>query len=129
MQGKELRVLVVDDEPDVLSLVARTLEGVGYDVTTAKDGYVAVRELRDRQFDVVVTDIVMPKMDGLELIVQLRKTKAGVPIVALSGGGVAKNMDVLRYAETFGASAILEKPFSPAQLIETLDRVLSRRDE
>src|SRR3712207_3290142 len=80
------RVLVVDDDPGVLGLVAEMLRGDGYEVETAQNGVEALAKLREHEPDVVVTDLVMPVMDGLALIKACRATRhlADVPIVVLS---------------------------------------------
>ena len=114
-------VLLVDDNKLLRSTIERALTLTGHEVVTAVDGKSAIALLPTVNCDVVLTDIVMPDMDGLELIRAIRKANPATKVVAMSGGGRGGAMSYLELAKTFGAAATLEKPFA----IEELGRVIS----
>jgi CheY-like chemotaxis protein len=112
-------VMVVDDEPDVRFLLRVTLEGAGYGVVEAAHGKAALEQVRHSPPQLVVTDQMMPLMNGGELIKRLRadeSTKA-IPIVMISG---------TRSAQA-GADAMLGKPFEPHELIGLVDRLTGNK--
>ena len=102
------RVLVVDDEADVRFVVRWAFEDAGHEVIEASHGASAVAEIREALPDLVITDIMMPVMDGRELIVWLRARveTLGIPILAFTGFS----------ADDVGADRVLRKPFVPAQV-------------
>ena len=119
------RILIIDDDDQMRSLLEKMLEGTGHDVVVAPDGKTALDLFSKRPPDVVVTDILMPETDGLELIYTLRRDFPDVRIIAISGCGETGRLNFLSEAEEFGADECLRKPFSRAQLMETIERVLS----
>lgn len=110
-------ILVVDDHPVAASALAAVLLREGYAVTLARDGREAVAALCDSAFDLVVTDIVMPRMDGIELIGLLRRDHPGLPVVAISGDSDVDPTVYLRIARHFGVRATLAKPFGAQALL------------
>ena len=118
-------VLVVDDDGGVLKMIELMLGDSGFDVIVAPSGHDGLRALEHRMFDLIITDIIMPEMEGIELITQLRKTRPEVPILAISGGGRSRNFDFLNFAKKLGARAILEKPFRREGLLEAVNKALS----
>jgi DNA-binding response OmpR family regulator len=117
-------VLLVDDTPELRKTIERLLVNAGHQVTTAPNGAAALRALESGTFDVIVTDIVMPDMEGLELIRTVRKTHASLPIIAMSGGGRGSVDNYLTLASSFGAAKTLEKPFPIETLKHAIDEVL-----
>lgn len=116
-------VLVADDEPDVLALVAVTLELEGHEVITANDGADAVRKAVAEPPDVAVIDVMMPNVDGLTAVRQLRagpRTKT-IPILLLSAKAGAMDIEVGMRA---GASAYLTKPFDTHDLVAAVARLI-----
>src|SRR4051812_4019857 len=109
-------ILVVDDSAELRKTIVRMLAKAGHEVRDASNGAAALRELERGSFDLVVTDIVMPDMEGLELIRQVKKNHADLPIIAMSGGGRGSVDDYLKLATSFGAAKTLEKPFQIADL-------------
>jgi CheY-like chemotaxis protein len=127
-------ILVIDDEPDVRDAVKRVLERAGYSVRTADNAIDAFAELERVATDVVITDIIMPKMNGVQAIESIRKAFPSVRIIAISGGG---NFGISTYqptaitttaylasAEAAGAHLALTKPFESGDLIQAVEKVL-----
>jgi two-component system chemotaxis sensor kinase CheA len=108
------RVLVADDAPDVRTLIETILAADGHDVVTAADGLEAWQRYLDDSFDLVCTDLEMPRLNGVELTRAVRAHPAGdVPILLVSGSG---SLQDVRDAREAGISAFLEKPFSVSAL-------------
>jgi DNA-binding response OmpR family regulator len=122
MNGKSL-VLIADDDADILLLVRAVLERSGHEVVGASDGAEALASVRARKPDLVVLDIAMPEVDGLEVLRRLRAdpTTSELPVVLLSAR--AQEADVVR-GFAIGASAYLKKPFSPRELSEHVAELL-----
>ena len=102
------------------AMLRTQLLDAGYRVVTARNGRDAVKAWGRESFDLVLTDILMPDRDGIELMGDMRKTRPDLPIVAMSGGGRAPAAYYLKLARLLGAKAILEKPFSKEQLLMTV---------
>jgi DNA-binding NtrC family response regulator len=120
-------ILVVDDDPDLLQSLRVLLETYDYSVIVAPNAAAAITAVSERQPDLVLTDIYMPDADGFELINALRQRNLTVPVVAMSGGTRAGSYDNLAIATHLGAAAVIDKPFSNANLIDTIERVLAGR--
>ena len=120
------RVLVIDDDPLVRATLRAILDSAGFEVVLASDGLDGVAEFKRRRADLVITDIVMPDMEGIETIRNIRELEPTVPILAISGGGRGVSIDYLRMAERLGATASLQKPFEADELIAAVDRCFGR---
>ncbi len=120
-------ILIVDDEPALRKIVRQMLESEGHVAVEADNGRAALNVFRARNPEIVITDIVMPQKDGIEMIAELRRESPAVRVVAISGGGRTRNLDVLRLAERAGADVVLAKPFTRAELIDALERVVARK--
>jgi CheY-like chemotaxis protein len=118
-------VLVADDDEDILSLVGLRLERAGYEVITAKDGVDALEAAEARTPDIAVVDVMMPRMDGHELVRRLRARPetASLPILVLTA---AVHDRVAEASAEAGANAHMRKPFSPRDLVARLDEMLGR---
>ncbi len=119
-------ILLVEDEDLLRESLVLALKGAGHSVTDVANGQKALQEFEKTPFDIVVTDVLMPVTDGLELTRLLRKTRQDVYIIAISGGGRTRNMDMLGYAKSFGADAILAKPFLPKDLLALIEAAPAR---
>jgi Response regulator containing CheY-like receiver, AAA-type ATPase, and DNA-binding domains len=122
MNGRS--ILVVDDEEELRDIVGRVLRDAGHRVTTAADGKEAIVTMANEEFDLVLTDVIMPEKDGMQVISEARRKYPRVKIVAMSGGGHIPRDQYLKIATGLGAHAILEKPFSNRELMETVTAVL-----
>ena len=121
------KILVVDDDAEVCEAVAAMLEQGGHQVVRASRGGAALRMCRSQSFDLVITDILMPEVDGLEVLTRLRVERPELRVVALSGGGAFVDRDYcLRMAERLGADEVIEKPVRTGDLLELVARVLAR---
>jgi two-component system, OmpR family, alkaline phosphatase synthesis response regulator PhoP len=122
------RVLVVDDEPDVLLLCRVNLEFEGYEVVEASDGEEAMERLREQRFDVVLLDVMMPKMDGWQVLEAVKADEAlrELPVVMLTAK--VQDQDQIR-GWSQGAADYITKPFSPLALSQVLQDVLATDPE
>ena len=121
-------VLIVDDEPDLVELVSYNLKKEGFQVATAPDGAVALEKARKKNFDLLILDLMLPGIQGIELCRILRndpKTER-VPIIMLTAKG--DEADRIKGLET-GADDYMAKPFSPRELIARVKAVLRRSGE
>jgi CheY-like chemotaxis protein len=118
------RVLVIDDDTATRRVLKLLLERAGYEVTDAPDGEVGVRSYRAQPADLVLTDILMPEKEGLELIREIKQDFPEAKIVAMSGGGRTGNMDFLVLAEQLGADRVLSKPIDRQELLQTIGALL-----
>jgi CheY-like chemotaxis protein len=119
------RVLVVDDDPAIRGTVKRALVAHGYEVVEASDGSQALELFRAHPADLVLTDLYMPGVDGLEFTRRLAKEFAGARVVAMSGGVLQTPADALEVAAMLGAAATLPKPFSLDELLDVVRKVLA----
>jgi len=122
------KILVVDDEPDAVELVKFNLKAAGFDVLTAADGEEALTKARTVLPDVIVLDLMIPEVDGLEVCKILRRDPrtAGIPILMLTAK--AAEIDRVLGLE-LGADDYVTKPFSPRELVLRIKRLLRRRTE
>jgi CheY-like chemotaxis protein len=120
------RVLVVDDSPGLRELMCIGLRASGYDVVPAGDGKRALRLQREQPCEVVVTDLFMPEMDGIETIQTVRQEFPDTAIIAISGVESKTGADFLEVAAKLGAQMVLRKPFTIPELIAAVDAASGR---
>jgi CheY-like chemotaxis protein len=118
------RVLVVDDEAAIRDALRRTLESAGHVVTEAEDGRAALESFRRFPCDLMVTDLLMPEVEGVQTIVEAMKLRPDAKIVAISGGGRNGPDDYLHLAKKLGAVCTLAKPFSQQELLDVVESAL-----
>jgi CheY-like chemotaxis protein len=120
-----VRVLLVDDDPAVLRVTTGILRALGYEVWAFADGRHALRHLQEQAVDVVVSDILMPDLDGFELTQQLRRSPGQVPVVLVSGGGGRVGLGDVSGIGALLADQFLKKPYSAAELRSAIDAALA----
>ena len=120
-------ILNVDDDPTIRAIATELLRADDHAIVEASDGGEALALLAWLPVDLVVLDMLMPNMDGLETIQALKQQKSGVPILAISSGGVLDPTSLLKIAITFGADAALQKPLRAATLRDAVNRMLTHQ--
>jgi DNA-binding response OmpR family regulator len=118
------RIILVDDEPAIRRNLARYLTAQGHDVRAAGNGREALLAFDEGGVDLLITDINMPEMDGIEILNALRARGSSVPVIAMSGGGQFDKTLLLGSATMLGAVVTLEKPFELDQLLRAVDGLL-----
>ena len=119
------RILVVDDDPGIRRALHILLSREGYQVTQAQDGVEALRQWRTHGGDLVITDLHMPEKNGIETIVELLSYSPGLRIIAMSGGGQTKRLDLLGNAMMLGAVLTIEKPFTLNEMMNMVRHALA----
>jgi len=118
------RILVIDDEESVRTLLRMMLEQVGHTVIEARGGTEGLALFPQARVDLVITDLVMPDTDGLEVLRELRRMDPSLKILAISGGDVDRGAVYLNTARLMGAATVLAKPFGAAQLRAAVNELL-----
>lgn len=120
-------ILIVDDDGDLRQMLERLLVLKGHTVSSAGNGRSAISIVENQAIDLVLTDILMPDMDGYELIAALRKKALPPRIIAMSGGSGRLDSDyLLRMARSMKADRLLEKPLNLAEIDDVISEVLGR---
>jgi DNA-binding NtrC family response regulator len=121
------RIMIVDDDDSIRRSLNTLFTKAGFEVVLASDGSEAVRLWRARAADLVITDLHMPNKDGIQTIVELLTHTPGVPIIAMSGGGQTKRLDLLGNAQLLGSVLTIEKPFTLSEMMDVVGRALPPR--
>ena len=121
-----MKILVVDDEPDLLEQLRETLTSQRYDVDTADDGESALDKLFDNPYDLIILDIMLPKVDGLSILQEIRKAKIKTPVLMLTSKGTVE--DKIQGLD-YGADDYLAKPFALAELMARVRSLLRRTSD
>ena len=119
-----MKILAVDDEKHIVRLVQITLEKEGYELITASNGREALEKVAVEKPDLVVMDVMMPEMDGLEALAKMKNdpATAGIPVIMLTAK--AQDSDVFRGWQS-GADLYLTKPFNPSELVTFVKRIFN----
>ena len=120
------RVLVVEDEPGTRRVLCESISSLGHEPDEARDGLEALERFRAGAYDVVVTDVAMPRMDGIELTRRLKAMEPGLAVLVVTGQA---SLDLMVRAVNRGISDYLRKPFSIRTFERTVERALHRRGE
>ena len=111
-------ILIIDDEALIRALLRTTLEAAGYEVTEAPNGRMGLELYRHRPTDLVITDIVMPELNGLDMLLELTREFIHAKVIAISGAGGEEN--VLDVANLLGARQTFQKPLSMSKLLDAV---------
>lgn len=122
-------VLLVDDDPVLLQLMSSAFAAAGFRVFTADDGRKGVRMAQTCAPDLVVTDIVMPELEGIGLIRAIRQSHPAPKVIAISGAGRGRGRDYLSWARHLGADEALAKPFRMSELLRAAKALLNPQDQ
>jgi CheY-like chemotaxis protein len=121
------KILVVDDNTDLLKLLNDVIKRFGHEVLVAEDGLAALELAKQNHIDLVITDLIMPEKEGIETIMAFRKFHPHTRIIAMSGGGSGVSAkDYLGIARSLGVVSTLVKPFSTTDLMNTLNTELAK---
>jgi len=119
------RILIIDDDDQFRKMSRKMLEKAGYsDIEEAANGSIGMKLFRQHPFDIVITDLIMPDKEGIEMITELRRDYPGIKIIAMSGGGRVDPQNYLEIAKYLGASRTLAKPFKDSDLIHVVQELL-----
>ena len=116
------RILIIDDDLNMRETIKEILLGENYEIYIASNGKEGIKQQTNIVFDLVITDIIMPDMDGIEVILNLKKHSPNTKIIAISGGGYYFADDYLETARALGADKIIEKPFDNTNLVNTVNQ-------
>ncbi len=121
------KILLVDDDADLLDALERNFRPHRHTwhLTTALNGAEALSLLQERPFELVITDILMPEREGLEVIMEVRRDHPEIKVIAISGGSRKMSLDVLDVARSFGAHKVLAKPFTADDLFQAIRTLLN----
>lgn len=119
-------VLIIDDETDILSLFSDVLGEAGHTVYRAANGVEGLSQIEAVQPDVVIVDMFMPEMDGIETILNIRHANPGMRVIAISGGGQSRNFAFLETSPEMGADLTLHKPIFPDELVSHVESCLRK---
>ena len=121
------RVLAVDCDPGVLTVLRKRLESAGYDVSTAADGFEALRKAYAERPDLILLDVIMANLNGLQVCTRLKSDPStrNIPIVMMTENRIGEPANALRA----GANAALDKPYEGAKLLRLIEELLRRADE
>ncbi|QDO97028.1 response regulator [Ferrovibrio terrae] len=118
------RILVIDDNPEFREILRAHLEATGHHTVLASNGEEGLAALERGDLDMVLTDILMPRRDGVEVLRETKRRWPGLPVIAISGGGWIKATELLGMAERLGADQVLQKPVRRDALIKAVDEAL-----
>jgi CheY-like chemotaxis protein len=121
------RILVIEDADDEREFLRELLMSAGHQVCVARNGKIALSLLREWHVEAVVTDMLMPEMDGVETIMALRQQYPDVKIIAVSGVGSVSPGYCLRLARNLGAQIVIPKPFAPGEILDAIHNLSDLR--
>lgn len=118
------RIMVADDNVEFRRTLGRLLESAGHEVVLESDGSTAWTAYRRESFDLLIADVYMPSMDGLQLLIRVRNRSPEARVIVMSAGGRFAKDDLLRDAVLLGAVDVLRKPFTREELDDAVDQAL-----
>ncbi len=119
------RVLLVDDDPALVAVLARAFRAAGYAAETAENGRKALELLKSFKPELVVTDIVMPEMEGIGAIMAIKQMADPPKVIAMSGNGMGGRRNYLKWAKHLGADEALSKPFRLEEMLGLASRLIA----
>jgi CheY-like chemotaxis protein len=120
------KILILDDEASILLMLKKMLERAGHEVEIALNGSDGLELFKKNKPDLLITDIIMPHKDGLEVVLELRKKYPDLKIIAISGGGRIHPEGYLPSAKHFGADLIFQKPLVQKEFLQAVSLLLNK---
>ena len=120
-------ILLVDDDEQLRTMLSEVLRRAGHQVREAADGRQGLRLYEIKSPDLIITDLIMPVEDGVEMIGKLKRLHPEVKIIAISGGGRISSQDYLKIAKILGAQIVLNKPFSHQEILDAVNNMLQAK--
>ena len=117
------RILIIDDDIQILKMLRKMLEHEGYEVVDAADGNKGLKLYQEDPTELIIIDLIMPEKEGIETIIDLRREFPEVKIIAMSGGGHGEPDSYLHMAKGLGAQRTLTKPFGKEELLEAIGAI------
>jgi len=118
------KILLVDDEKSIRKMLRTVLGDDKYSFAEASNGLEALAIMETQSIDLILTDVIMPDCDGIELVMSVRKKLPDIKVIVMSGGGRVRADHYLNLAEKLGAARVFEKPFNTAELRDTVSELL-----
>ena len=122
--GNNKKVVVIDDDAQIRRVIELKLRTRGYEVITAVNGKEGLNLIKSKQPDVVITDIIMPEKEGIEVITELQRDFPSVKIIVISGGGRVGPEEYLNLAKTMGLKHTFIKPFTCNEILEAVNELV-----
>ena len=119
------KILVVEDDLEVMDVISQILVLDGHETEVCQNGRMALAKLAESGYDLIITDLLMPEVDGLEFLLELKRQQSSVPVIAVSGGLGSRGTDFLEHAKMLGAGATLGKPFRASELLALVNEQLN----
>ena len=123
-----ISILIIDNDAYMRDWLREMLLEAHYDVRVASNGRVALQQLQEQSATLVITEMLLPEMDGVETIVAIRHSFPNTRIIAITGGGLLAPRGYLQLARALGVDSALAKPFSQSEVLDTINEILGRSD-
>lgn len=121
-------ILIIEDDPSVQKFLQRALERAGYDVLLAPNGREASKIIQTNVPQLIITDLFMPEKDGIEVLIDIRKSGSDTQVIAISGGGAVNDVAVLHQARLLGAKHVFPKPLDLDALLDAIKSLLATQN-
>ena len=122
-------ICLIDDDQGIRDTLTRILRRLGHEVKPAGNGREGLDLVAKNKFQIVITDIIMPEVEGIEVVRSIRQSDPDMQVIAMSGGGRVGNTDFLKMARSLGANELVYKPVTKTQFMEALNKCLERIGE
>ena len=123
-----IRLLIIDDDIIMREIIKDSLSEYPILIDEAVNGVEGLKKIRENKYDVVLTDIIMPEKEGLELIMDIKSFPVNIKIIATTSGGSIAADEYLEMATGLGADAVIAKPFSEVKLVEIINQLIGKNE-
>lgn len=122
------RILVIDDDDALRAMLGKLFGNAGYEVVVAQNGVEAGLIQKQKPADLILTDLIMPDKEGIEVIIEFKRDYPATPIIAMSGGGRINSVQYLKLAANLGARRTFAKPFKAREILTAVEELLKAED-